>query len=694
MKKSDDSTRSLALVRDDPWLAPHEAYLKERLEFLERHLRFIDRHYGSLLRFAQAHRYFGFQYDAHRQGWWFREYAPNAYAISLIGDFNGWDAAANPLSRTEDGTWETFLDERTYRESLTPFSRVKLRIVSDNGSIDRIPAYIRRVVQDKDTFDFAGQFLPESRYRWLHPEFRLPQDFTPLIYEAHPGMASQDGHVGSWSEFARTVLPRIAKAGYNVLQLMAVQEHPYYGSFGYHVSNFFAPSSRFGTPDDLRELIDTAHGMGIAVVMDLVHSHAVKNRAEGLTQFDGTRELYFVDGAMGIHPQWDSKLFDYGRIHVQRFLLSNLAYWMEEFHFDGFRFDGVTSMLYRHHGNRAFTCYDDYFNPQTDNAAALYLQSANLLVGQMYPTALSIAEDMSGMPGACRPVKEGGLGFGYRLAMGIPDYWIRLLVERRDEDWDVEQIYYALINRRRGEANIAYAESHDQALVGDKTIAFRLMDKNMYSSMSVFTPDPVVDRGIALHKMIRFITLALGGEGYLNFMGNEFGHPEWIDFPREGNNWSTAYARRQWNLPDTDHLKYKFLLEFDRQMIAFEKQIGLLRLPWPELLHADRKNQILVFARGKFVFVFSFSPSVSLEGYEFFVPKAGSYRTVFSSDQAQSGGYSRVPTDYTFSSFRKTGGDFLRIYIPSRMCMVLERIEEAPQAATDPTPAEPPAQDS
>ena len=678
-EKEKTGKQPLAIVRDDPWLAPYAQYLENRLEWYHKHLRFIEEHCNGLGYFASGHRYFGFNYDPQKKGWWFREYAPSAQSVSLMGDFNGWDPAKNPLTRLESGTWETFLHEDTYRERLTPFSRVKLRIVSDNGALDRIPAYIRRVIQDPKTFDFAGQFLPESTFRWENPDFRLPEDFTPLIYEAHPGMATEDGHVGSWREFADTVLPKISYLGYNTLQLMAVQEHPYYGSFGYHVSNFFAPSSRFGTPDDLRYLIDTAHGMGLAVVMDLVHSHAVKNRAEGLCEFDGKRELYFVDGPSGIHPGWDSKLFDYGKMYVQQFLLSNIAYWMEEFRFDGFRFDGVTSMLYYHHGNQAFDSYDKYFGKDTDNSAVLYLQTANTLIRSRYPTALSIAEDMSGMPGACRPVEEGGLGFGYRLAMGIPDYWIHLLRDRRDEDWDMEQMYYTLLNRRRGEANIAYVESHDQALVGDKTVAFWLMDSHMYTSMSVFTPDPVIDRGLALHKMIRMVTLSLGGEGYLNFMGNEFGHPEWIDFPREGNGWSTKYARRQWSLPDTDHLKYKFLREFDRRMIGFEKQTGLLRLPFPRLLNTDQTNKVLIFSRGKYVFLFSFSPQKSIEDYEFFVPHKGDYRIVFSSDDPETGGFSRVREGYRFTSFEKDGADFLSVYLPSRMCMVLEWIGNTPK---------------
>ena len=664
----------LKIIQDDPWLTPHEEYFEKRLEWYNKHIRFIDQSCNGLRLFASGHKYFGFNYDTEKKGWWFREHAPGAFSVSLIGDFNSWDINADPLSRLPDGTWEIFLPDKDYGGRLEPFSKVKLRITADNGSLDRIPAYIRRVVQNTETFDFSGQFVPESTYLWQNTGFRLPEGYTPFIYEAHPGMATRDGHVGSWRELADDVLPRIASLGYNTLQLMAVQEHPYYGSFGYHVSNFFAPSSRFGTPDDLRYLIDTAHGMGIAVVMDLVHSHAVKNRAEGLSEFDGKKELYFVDGPAGWHPGWDSKLFDYGKMYVQQFLLSNIAYWMDEFRFDGFRFDGVTSMLYYHHGNEAFNSYDSYFGKDTNNSAVLYLQTANELIGQIYPTALSIAEDMSGMPGACVPVADGGLGFTHRLAMGIPDYWIKLLRDVKDEDWNVGQIYYALLNRRRTEPNIAYAESHDQALVGDKTIAFWLMDKQMYTSMSVFTPDPVIDRGIALHKMIRLITLSLGGEGYLNFMGNEFGHPEWVDFPREGNGWSTKYARRQWDLPDTDHLKYKYLERFDRRMVHFARENNIVNQPWPELLDADENNKVLVFSRGEYVFVFSFSPSESIEGYEFFVPQKGCYEIVFSSDDQETGGYDRVKKGFRFDSFKKSGNDFLKVYMPSRMSMILKKM--------------------
>ena len=665
--------KPLKIVEQDPWLAPYKEYLSNRLSWYHTHCKYIEEHCNGLGYFSSGHKYFGFNYDKDKKGWWFREYAPNAQKISLIGDFNSWNAESETLTKLDSGTWEIFLDDKKYSEKLLPFSKVKIQITSDNGTLDRIPSYIQRAIQDKKTFDFSGQFIPENTFQWKNKAFHLPKKYTPYIYEAHPGMATQDGHVGTWREFAETVLPRIASLGYNTLQLMAVQEHPYYGSFGYHVANFYAPSSRFGTPDDLRHLIDTAHGMGIAVVMDLVHSHSVKNIAEGLSEFDGKKELFFVDGPSGIHPGWDSKLFDYGKMYVQQYLLSNIRYWLDEFHFDGFRFDGVTSMLYYHHGNVAFTSYDSYFGKDTNNSAVLYLQMANTVIHSIYHNAISIAEDMSGMPGACTPIEDGGLGFTYRLAMGLPDYWIRLLSETKDEDWDMEQMYYCLTNRRKNEANIAYDESHDQALVGDKTIAFWLMDKEMYSSMSIFIPSQIIDRGIALHKMIRFITLSLGGEGYLNFMGNEFGHPEWIDFPREGNGWSTKYARRQWNLPDTEHLRYKFLQNFDSKMIHFSQKEKLPTLDTAEILNIDNTNKVIIFARGSYIFIFSFSPRESIEDYEFFVPKKGSYELIFSSDNKDLGGFDRVKEGFVFDSFKKGKDNFISVYLPSRMCMVLKK---------------------
>ena len=395
--------------------------------------------------------------------------------------------------------------------------------------------------------------------------FQHPRPAKPSalrIYEAHVGMSSPEPKVSSYAEFRDNVLPRIKMLGYNAVQLMAVQEHAYYGSFGYHVTNFFAVSSRCGTPDDLKSLIDRAHELGLYVLMDCVHSHASNNVLDGLNQFDGTESHYFHEGVRGYHWMWDSRLFDYSKKEVMRFLLSNLRWWTEEYQFDGFRFDGITSMMYTHHGlQMVFTGdYGEYFGLNTDVDAVVYLMLANAMLHGLYPDAITVAEDVSGMPTLCRPVEEGGIGFDYRLQMAMADKWIEYLGEMTDEEWNMGNLVHTLTNRRYGEAAIAYAESHDQALVGDKTIAFWLMDKDMYDFMALSGPStPRVDRGMALHKMIRLLTMALGGEGYLNFMGNEFGHPEWIDFPRQdytspagkfipGNGSSYHLCRRRFDL--------------------------------------------------------------------------------------------------------------------------------------------------
>jgi 1,4-alpha-glucan branching enzyme len=296
-------------------------------------------------------------------------------------------------------------------------------------------------VQDAASLEFSAQiWLPEHAYAWKHAN--PPPSTFPRIYEAHVGMATEEAKVGTWNEFRLQCLPAVAAAGYDTLQLMAVKEHPYYGSFGYHVGSFFAPSSRFGTPDELKALIDAAHGLGLRVVMDLVHSHAVKNVVEGISCYDGTGYQFFHDGPRGEHVAWDSRCFDYSKPAVLHFLLSNLRYWLEEFRFDGYRFDGVTSMLYKDHGlNGGFNSYADYFAENADDEAAAYLFLANELIHQAPQQAISIAEDVSGMPGLAAAAEEDGLGFDYRLAMGLVDCWFRLIKDVPDEDWNMSGLW-------------------------------------------------------------------------------------------------------------------------------------------------------------------------------------------------------------------------------------------------------------
>jgi 1,4-alpha-glucan branching enzyme len=551
---------------------------------------------------------------------------------------------------------------------------LKVNVATPQGASDRIPAYIRRAVQDPVNHAFAGQYWqPEQPFEWKHQAPTLRGGLR--IYEAHVGMAQEEGTVGSFREFTEKTLPRIAEIGYNAIQLMAVMEHPYYGSFGYLVSNFFAVSSRFGTPEELKELIDTAHGIGLRVIMDIVHSHSVKNTEEGLNKFDGTDHQYFHAGGRGQHLAWDSLLFDYGKPEVTRFLLSNVRYWLEEFRFDGLRFDGVTSMMYLDHGlGRSFGSYDDYFGGNVDEDAVGYLKLANELAHLLNPQVITIAEDVSGMAGTCLPVAEGGLGFDYRLAMGVPDFWIKLLKEKKDEDWNLSDLFSTLLNRRRNEKHIGYAESHDQALVGDKTIAFWLMDQQMYWNMTKFAHDPVIDRGIALHKMIRLVTFALAGEAYLNFIGNEFGHPEWVDFPRPDNGYSHHYARRQWSLIEQKHLHYHELRDFDAAMLALDRDFGLLNDSLIEQLALHEDTRQLVFRRGPLVFAFNFHVSESYAGLRIPIPDRTDYKVILDTDAACFGGNGllAVPLVYPGQDVPMYDrGQTLQIYLPARSAQVL-----------------------
>lgn len=649
------------LTHIDPWLAPHADAIQAQVDYTEAVRRRILGDV-TLADFALGHLYFGLHKT--ETGWVFREWAPNATAIYLVGAFSGWeDAEQYALVRGDHGTWEISLPP----EALTHLDTYKLHVHWDGGAGTRIPSYAQYVVQDEATHVFdAAIWDPKVPYVWKHAAFTRDTSKAPFIYEAHVGMSGQDEKVTSYVEFTRDTLPRIKAAGYDTIQLMAVQEHPYYGSFGYHVSSFFAASSRFGTPDDLKALVDTAHGMGIAVILDLVHSHAVKNENEGLSRFDGSLTQYFHDGGRGEHPAWDSRVFDYGKSEVVHFLLSNCRYWLDEYKFDGYRFDGVTSMLYTHHGlEKAFTSYDDYFR-DTDRDALAYLTLANELIHKVKPSALTIAEEMSAMPGIAGRIADGGIGFDYRLSMGVPDLWIKYCKDKRDEDWHVAELFHELSQHRPEERTISYAESHDQALVGDKTLIFRLIDKEMYYHMQIGDDNLIVDRGIALHKMIRLLTASMHNGGYLNFMGNEFGHPEWIDFPREGNGWSYKYARRQWALADDPKLKYKGLGDFDRAMIEAVRDVAGER-EWTTINDGDH---VLAYAREDLLFVYNFHPSRSFTDYGV-IAAEGEYEIILSSDDAQYGGFDRIDTSLTYSTFPAPDNPQLKLYLPARTAVVL-----------------------
>lgn len=669
--------RQLKIVKNDEWLSPYEHAIQGRHDHALYKMNELAGK-GTLSDFADGYLYFGL-HRTPRQ-WVLREWAPNATEIYLIGTFNDWKELPEFAFKRIEGTgnWELKLSSKVLKH----LDLYKLSIHWNGGQGERVPAWAQRVVQDEDTKIFSAQvWSPEKAYEWKKANFR-PKRGPLFIYECHIGMAQDAEKVGTYNEFRENVLPRIIADGYNCIQIMAIAEHPYYGSFGYHVSSFFAPSSRFGTPDELKQLVDAAHEAGISVIMDLVHSHAVKNEVEGLGNYAGDPDQFFYPAPRREHSAWDSLCFDYGKNEVIHFLLSNCKYWLSEYHFDGFRFDGVTSMLYYSHGlGECFCGYGDYFNGHQDDNAICYLTLANQLIHEVNPNAITIAEEVSGMPGLAAPFADGGYGFDYRMAMNIPDYWIKTIKERRDEDWHPSSILWELTNRRADEKTISYCESHDQALVGDKTLIFRLIDADMYWHFQKGDENGTVHRGIALHKMIRLVTASTINGGYLNFMGNEFGHPEWIDFPREGNGWSYKYARRQWNLVDNHKLCYHYLGDFDNDMVHLlrKSMADIRRFPVQEIWHDDG-DQILAYMRGPLVFVFNFSPNRSYEGYGFRVPE-GEYEVVLNTDAKVYGGNGLADdsvkhlTNFDPLLARDHKG-WLKLYIPARSAVVLKKRED------------------
>jgi len=655
---------------DDPYLVPFADAVRGRAARARARADELAGKGKSLADWASAHEYYGLHRV--RGGWTFREWAPNATRMWLVGDFSGWRRKkAFELKRLAGrDVWEGRFKPTAIRHG----QFYRLDVCWDGGEGERMPAYARRVVQDPRSKLFAAQvWQPPRPYIWQHPSPRATSR-APLIYEAHVGMAQEEGKVGSYAEFRDLTLPRVKAAGYDTVQLMAVMEHPYYGSFGYHVSSFFAASSRFGTPEELKSLVDAAHGMGLRVIMDLVHSHAVKNERDGLSRFDGTDCQYFHAGPKGWHQAWDSRCFDYGKTDVLHFLLSNCRYWLDEFHFDGFRFDGVTSMLYWDHGlGRNFTGYADYFDGSMDDDAWVYLALANRVIHAVKPSAMTVAEDVSGMPGCAAPLKDCGMGFDYRMAMGVPDEWFRLAEKVRDEDWRMGELWYVLTDRRREEKVVSYVESHDQALVGGKTFFFQLADAAIYWGMGKDQHGLAIDRAVALHKMARLATIALAGPAYLNFMGNEFGHPEWIDFPRAENGWSFDHARRQWSLRDDPALRFKALGDFDA---AMTRLVGPHRRREPVPLVRNDADHVLAFWRDGLIFVFNFDPTRSFTDYGIQVPPGlRRAQLVLDTDEIRFGGQGRIAPDQTFFPTDTRVGDELirqiQLYLPARSAIVL-----------------------
>lgn len=491
-------------------------------------------------------------------------------------------------------------------------------------------------------------------------------------------MAGKESRIHTYNEFTDNVLPLIKSKGYNVVQLMGVMEHSYYASCGYQVTSYFAPSSRFGTPEDLKRLIDTAHSMGLYVFLDTVHSHSSQNIGEGLNRFDGTDTQYFHYGRRGIHPIWNSRLFDYSNIEVKRFLLSNLRYYIEVFHFDGFRFDGVGSMIYNNQGvDTKFDNMDVYFNENiVDSDAVTYLYLANYVVHKYDMFAITTAEDVSGMIGIARSIDDGGFGFDFRLNMGGADLWVKTLELPSYESWDLHDIAYRLNERPPHEKTIGYTECHDQPY----PIAYRLLGFGKNDSrMSFLAPlSDQVEFAISVLKLIRLLTFSIAGEAYLNFMGNEFGHPGKIEFPSEKNGDSFEFCRRDFQLATDEMTRYSSLARFDHDMLQLERQFKFLNCGDDGYLYADKQNRIVGFEKGNLFLVFNFHRNKLFDSYFFGVRNGGKYRIVFSTDNQSYDGRGRIAVGNEISANEEEWNNQkykLDLAIPPLCALVLQNIK-------------------
>lgn len=664
----------------DAELSPYvDILLRRRDRFTAETARLRAEH-GSLRDYADLHLTLGMHKIMDENGlpcWRLREWMPAATSLWLTTDrlkFQRW--ARYAFRRVSaDGLWELVVPA----EELPHGAYMELRVLPDaEGSPDgrpqrRVPAFARWVEQDAEVLEqwCARVWDPPEPYVFRHDDRPRSLEF-PRIYEAHVGIAQPylgrtERSVGSYAAFARHILPRIRDGGYTAVQLMAVAEHPLYKSFGYQVSSYFAPSSRFGLPDDFKALVDEAHRLGLAVILDITHSHAAPNTEQGLARYD-TGPYLFADK----DNQWGTVSFDYGKEMTRRFLLSNCRYWMEEYHVDGFRFDAVGNMIYLDHGfgddfshvGRCF--YTAAGSNRVDQDGVLYLELANTLVHELRPQSLTIAEEFSGMPGMTSPPSEGGLGFDHRFAMGIPDFWGKFIKEGRS----VGMLWYEMTNRRRYERTISYVACHDQCINGKDAMIWRLIGDEMYTQMSCLRDSWNTSRGLALYKLMRLVTLATAAHGYLSFMGDEFGHPEWID--------GEAYAHRQWHLAERDDLRYADLAAFDRDCLReivgrhleqFRTQV--------RLRHLDEDSRTLAFERDRLLFVFNFHELHSQPALELWVTP-GKYVEMLSSDEPRYSGHGNMvladpPVEHFSDPHSGSTEQRIGVYLPPLTALTLLR---------------------
>ncbi|XP_058788144.1 1,4-alpha-glucan-branching enzyme 3, chloroplastic/amyloplastic [Vicia villosa] len=552
-------------------------------------------------------------------------------------------------------------------------SKYRVYFNTTNGPLERVPAwatYVQPELDGRQAYAIHWEPPPEDVYKWKNQSPKVPKSLR--IYEAHIGISGSEPKISSFNDFTDKTLPYIKEAGYNAIQLIGVVEHKDYFTVGYRVTNFYATSSRYGTPDDFKRLVDEAHGLGLLVFMEIVHSYAAADEMVGLSLFDGSNDCYFHSGKRGQHKFWGTRMFKYGDVDVLHFLLSNLNWWIEEYQIDGFQFHSLSSMIYTHNGFASFTGdLEEYSNQYVDKDALLYLIMANEILHVLHPNIITIAEDATYYPGLCEPTSQGGLGFDYYVNLSAPEMWSTFLETVPDHEWSMTKIVNTLVSKKEN-ANkmLLYAENHNQSISGRRSLAEVLFGE--IDEHSEHYKESLL-RGSSLHKMIRLITLTIGGRAYMNFMGNEFGHPKRVEFPTSSNDYSYSLANRQWDLLEKDGV-HRDLFTFDKDMMRLDKNERVLSRGFPSFHHVNDSSKVISYVRGPLLFIFNFHPTDSYDSYTVGVEEAGEYQLILNTDEIKYAGQGILRENQYFQrtiSKRVDGHrNCIEVQLPSRTAQV------------------------
>lgn len=554
----------------------------------------------------------------------FAVWAPSARRVSVVGDFNGWDGRRHPMRKHEgNGLWELFIPglaaSQNYKyELLPPVGDVCLLKTDPVAFQVEVPPKTAAQIARLDQYAWGDAAWLDARKAWNYLEAPIS------IYELHFGSwrrkVEEGGRSLSYLEMARELADYVKDMGYTHIELLPMTEHPFYGSWGYQTVNFFAPTGRYGTPDELRAFVDAMHQSGIGVILDWVPAHFPSD-AYGLAEFDGTHLYEHADPRQGRHPEWGTLVFNYGRTEVWNYLVANALFWLDQYHFDGLRVDAVASMLYLDYSRKAGEWVPNRYGGKENLEAVEFLKHLNCVVGEKYPGALTIAEESTSWSGVSRPVYLGGLGFSMKWNMG----WMHDILEYFRKD-PIYRKYHS--NMLTFSMLYAYSENFVLALSHDEVVHGKgsLLDK---------MPGDHWQKRANLRALLGFMYGHPGKK--LNFMGAEIG--QW-------NEWNHD-ASLDWHLLEYEEHQgiQRWVRDLNR---VYRDEPSLHELDfkpegfqWIDCSDVDRSIYSFVrYAKDRrdfTVFVCNLTPTPH-EGYRIGVPEAGPYREILNSDAAIYGG--------------------------------------------------------